>query len=255
MVNTAITILLLPLAAFVLIVFVTRANKSLSAGLSIIGMGIAAILALFVILPATMTGQTDHFEFNWLRLLPGGVPQAGTETFLRLGIQVDPLAAIMLVVVTVVSFLVQVYSRSYMIEHGHRDPGYSRFFAYLSLFTFSMLAVVLADNLLFLFIGWELVGLCSYLLIGFCYDRTASRGVHLLPPWIAAKKAFITTRVGDVGFLIGLIILWNVGGTLQLTELFDQLDHKAGHLLDPSLLTQPVLFWACLCLFAGAVGK
>ena len=78
----------------------------------------------------------------------------------------------MLVVVTTVSFLVQVYSRSYMIEHGHYDPGYSRFFAYLSLFTFCMLAVVLANNLLFLFICWELVGLCSYLLIGFWYDRS-----------------------------------------------------------------------------------
>src|SRR6266852_2844944 len=146
MVNTAITILLLPLVAFVLIVFVTRSNKPLSAGLSILAMGIAAILSLFVIMPATMAGQTDHFEFNWLRLMPG----------------VDPLAAIMLVVVTVVSFLVMVYSRSYMIEHGHYDPGYTRFFAYLSLFTFSMLAVVLANNLLFLFIGWDLVGLCSY---------------------------------------------------------------------------------------------
>jgi NADH-quinone oxidoreductase subunit L len=255
MVNTAFTILLLPLLAFVLIVFVTRKNQPLSAGLSIVAMGIAMLESLFVILPAVINGQTDHFEFNWLRLLPGGVPQSGTETFLRLGIQIDPLAAIMLVVVTVVSFLVQVYSRSYMIEHGHRDPGYSRFFAYLSLFTFSMLAVVLADNLLFLFIGWELVGLCSYLLIGFWFDRGARRGVHLLPPWIAAKKAFITTRVGDVGFLIGLIILWNVGGTLQLSELFDQVEHNTGHLLDSSLLLQPVLFWACLCLFAGAVGK
>ncbi len=93
MVNTAITILLLPLVAFVLIVFVTRSNKPLSAGLSILAMGIAAILSLFVIMPATMAGQTDHFEFNWLRLMPGGVPAAGTETFLRLGIQVDPLAA------------------------------------------------------------------------------------------------------------------------------------------------------------------
>jgi NADH-quinone oxidoreductase subunit L len=255
MVNTAITILLLPLVAFVLIVFVTRTNKALSAGLSILGMGIAAILALFVILPATMAGQTDHFEFNWLRLMPGGVPAAGTETFLRLGIQVDPLAAIMLVVVTVVSFLVMVYSRSYMIEHGHYDPGYTRFFAYLSLFTFSMLAVVLANNLLFLFIGWELVGLCSYLLIGFWYDRGARRGVHLLPPWIAAKKAFITTRVGDVGLLIGLIILWNRGGTLQLSQLFEQAEAKTGALFNASLLGQPVLFWACLCLFAGAVGK
>ena len=161
----------------------------------------------------------------------------------------------MLVVVTVVSFLVQVYSRSYMIEHGHLDPGYSRFFAYLSLFTFSMLAVVLANNLLFLFIGWELVGLCSYLLIGFWYDRPAIRGVHLLPPWIAAKKAFLTTRVGDVGFLIGLIILWNTGGTLQLSQLFEQADAKTGALFNASLLGQPVLFWACLCLFAGAVGK
>src|SRR6266852_4444340 len=255
MVNTAITILLLPLVAFVLIVFVTRSNKPLSAGLSILAMGIAAILSLFVIMPATMAGQTDHFEFNWLRLMPGGVPAAGTETFLRLGVGVDPLAAIMLVVVTVVSFLVMVYSRSYMIEHGHYDPGYTRFFAYLSLFTFSMLAVVLANNLLFLFIGWELVGLCSYLLIGFWYDRGAQRGVHLLPPWIAAKKAFITTRVGDVGLLIGLIILWNRGGTLQLSQLFEQADAKTGALINASLLGQPVLFWACLCLFAGAVGK
>src|SRR5258708_36733011 len=81
MVNTAITILLLPLVAFVLIVFVTRSNKPLSAAVSIVGMGIAAILSLFVILPATMAGQTDHFEFNWLRLMPGGVPAAGTEPF------------------------------------------------------------------------------------------------------------------------------------------------------------------------------
>src|SRR5439155_11757962 len=221
----------------------------------IVAMAVAAALSLLVILPATLSGQTDHFEFNWLRLLAGSVPTASTETFVRLGVQVDPLAAIMLVVVSVVSFLVMVYSRSYMIEHHQYDLGYSRFFAYLSLFTFSMLAVVLANNLLFLFIGWELVGLCSYLLIGFWFDRGARRGVHLLPPWIAAKKAFITTRVGDVGFLIGLIVLWNVGGTLQLSELFDQAEHKTGHLLDSSLLLQPVLFWACLCLFAGAVGK
>src|SRR5260370_19047362 len=90
MVNTAITILLLPLVAFVLIVFVTRGNKPLSAGVSILGMSIAAVLALFVILPATMAGQTDHFEFNWLRLLTGGVPAAGTRTFLPLGTQAAP---------------------------------------------------------------------------------------------------------------------------------------------------------------------
>src|SRR5579859_3345454 len=255
MVFNALTILVLPLLAFVVIVFVTRSNQMLSALLSIGAMAIAAIVAVFLVLPAVLAGGTDHLEFNWLRLLPAGAPQTGTESVLRLGIAIDPLTAIMLLVVTVVSLLVQVYSRSYMIDHGHRDPGYSRFFAYLSLFTFSMLAVVLADNLLFLFIGWELVGLCSYLLIGFWYDRPSIPGVHLLPPWIAAKKAFLTTRVGDVGFLIGLIVLWNAGGTLQLSQLFAQADEKTGALFNASLLGQPVLFWACLCLFAGAVGK
>jgi NADH-quinone oxidoreductase subunit L len=255
MVTIALTILLLPLVAFAVIVFVTRQNKMLSAALSIAAMAVAAALSLFVILPQVVAGGTDHFEFNWLRLWPGVAPQGAGETFLRLGVAIDPLTAIMLVVVTGVSFLVQVYSRSYMIEHGQLDPGYSRFFAYLSLFTFSMLAVVLANNLLFLFIGWELVGLCSYLLIGFWYDRPEVHGVHLLPPWIAAKKAFLTTRVGDVGFLIGLIILWNTGGTLQLSQLFEQVDARTGPLFNASLFGQPVLFWACLCLFAGAVGK
>jgi NADH-quinone oxidoreductase subunit L len=255
LINGAFTILLLPLLAFVLIVFVTRKNQALSAAISILAMLGSAGLSLAYILPAILAGQTAHYEFDWLRLFPAGAPSPGTQAVLPLGIQVDPLAATMLVVVTGISLLVQIYSRSYMIEHGHRDPGYSRFFAYLSLFTFSMLVVVLADNLLFLFIGWELVGLCSYLLIGFWFDREAQRGVHLLPPWIAAKKAFLTTRVGDVGFLIGLIILWNVGGTLQLSELFDQVEHNVGHLLDSGPLLQPILFWACLGLFLGAMGK
>jgi NADH-quinone oxidoreductase subunit L len=255
MVTVALVILGLPLLAFVLNVFITQRNKTLSAWLAISAIGIAAVLALFVIFPQSMAGVTDHLEVSWLRLQPPNAPASAGEAFLRLGVAVDPLAAIMLIVVTVVSFLVHVYSRSYMIEHGHLDPGYSRFFAYLSLFTFSMLAVVLANNMLFFFIGWELVGLCSYLLIGFWYDRTERRGVHLLPPWVAAKKAFITTRVGDVGFLIGLIILWNAGGTLQLSDLFQQAASHTGGLWGQSLLGQPVLFWACLCLFAGAIGK
>src|SRR6476659_4874769 len=165
----------------------------MSAAVGILCIAIAAALSLFAILPQVLAGVSSApSDFGWLRVLPGTAPQEGSEAVLRLGIRVDSLATIMLVVVTVVSLLVQIYSRSYMIEHGEYDPGYSRFFAYLSLFTFSMLAVVLADNLLFLFIGWELVGLSSYLLIGFWYDREPRRGVHLLAPWIAAKKAFIT---------------------------------------------------------------
>jgi NADH-quinone oxidoreductase subunit L len=253
-IQNAWTILGLPLLAFVLIVFVTWRSKQLSATVAIVCVAIAAALSLFLVFPQVLNGATGQSDFDWLRVLPGA-PTEGSESVLKLGIKVDPLAAIMLIVVTVVSLLVQVYSRSYMIEHGHYDPGYSRFFAYLSLFTFSMLAVVLADTLLFLFIGWELVGLSSYLLIGFWYDRDPQPGVHLLAPWIAAKKAFITTRVGDVGFLIGLIALWNVGGTLQMQELFDQAERHAGPLFNASLLGQPVLFWACLGVFAGAVGK
>jgi len=256
MIALALIILGLPLLAFLLIVFVTRRAKMLSASVAILAMAVAMVLA-FVVFSQVMAGQTAQASMDWLRLYPGAGATApnGTETWLQIGVGVDPLAAIMLIVVTVVSFLVHVYSRSYMIEHGHQDPGYSRFFAYLSLFTFSMLAVVLANNMLFFFIGWELVGLCSYLLIGFWFDRAERRGVHLLPPWVAAKKAFLTTRVGDVGFLIGLIILWNRGGTLQLSELFHQAESHTGGLWDPSLLGQPALFWACLCLFAGAVGK
>jgi NADH-quinone oxidoreductase subunit L len=257
MIVVALIILGLPLLAFLVNVFVTRGNKMLSAWLAIVAVGIAMLLTLFYVAPQAQAGVIANAQINWLRLLPPNAPsQISTPPFLTLGIGVDPLTTVMLIVVTVVSFLVHVYSRSYMIEHGHLDPGYSRFFAYLSLFTFSMLVVVLANSLLFFFIGWELVGLCSYLLIGFWYDRTARRGVHLLPPWVAAKKAFLTTRVGDVGFLIGLIILWNAGGTLQMSELFSQAATPGtGGLWAPSLLGQPVLFWACLCLFAGAVGK
>jgi NADH-quinone oxidoreductase subunit L len=153
----------------------------------------------------------------------------------------------MLIVVTTVSFLVQIYSRGYMVEHGHIDAGYSRFFAELSFFTFSMLGVVLANNLLTLFIFWELVGLSSYLLIGFWYERPEA--------WIAAKKAFITTRVGDVGFLIGIIILWATTGTLQFDQLFQIAGTSVGPLFATGILGQPILFWACIGIFLGAVGK
>ncbi|MBI2755739.1 MAG: NADH-quinone oxidoreductase subunit L [Chloroflexi bacterium] len=242
------TILGLPLMAFVVIVFFTRRSKDLSSFVAI-GAMFGSMLLAYATFIQVAGGARAVSEFEWLRLFPAGASEAAGEsgTALRLGIQADPLTALMLVVVTTVSFLVQVYSRGYMVEHGHKDPGFSRFFAYLSLFTFSMLGLVLANNLLFLFISWELVGLSSYLLIGFWYQKPEA--------WIAAKKAFITTRIGDIGFLIGLLILWNVGGSLQFTDLFEQADLRSGALFNASLLGQPVLFWACLGLFAGAVGK
>jgi len=150
MITLALIILGLPLLAFLLIVFVTRRAKMLSAAVAILAMAVAVVLA-FVVFAQVFAGQTAEASINWLRLYPGDSATApnGTQTWLQLGIGVDSLAAIMLIVVTVVSLLVYIYSRSYMIEHGHVDSGYSRFFAYLSLFTFSMLAVVLANNMLF----------------------------------------------------------------------------------------------------------
>jgi NADH-quinone oxidoreductase subunit L len=146
---------------------------------------------------------------------------------------VDSLTALMLVVVTTVSMLVQIYSQGYM----QGDPGYSRFFAWLSLFTVSMLILVLADNFLVIYIGWELVGLCSYLLIGFWYERRDP------PP--AALKAFVTTRFGDFGFLIGILILFFNFQTFS----FSTISANAGH-IDIALLTL-----AMILIFCGAVGK
>ncbi|HEX6655881.1 MAG TPA: NADH-quinone oxidoreductase subunit L, partial [Candidatus Limnocylindria bacterium] len=150
-----------------------------------------------------------------------------------LGLFVDPLTACLLIVVTTIGLLVHIYSIGYM---GH-DPGYWRFFAYLNLFMFSMLLLVLADSWLVVFVAWELVGLCSYLLIGFWYKKPSAAG--------AAKKAFVVNRVGDFGFGLGVMAIWTALGTLQ----FDQVFAGIGE-LDPTLITV-----IALLLFAGAVGK
>src|SRR5205823_5612420 len=129
---------------------------------------------------------------------------------------VDNLTAVLLIVVTTIGMLVHVYSIGYMAHDG----GYWRFFAYLNLFMFSMLLLVLADNFVLVFAGWELVGLSSYLLIGFWYrKRTAA---------LAAKKAFIVNRVGDVGFALGIFAIWVSLGTLNIRDVLDRigtLDH------------------------------
>jgi len=155
---------------------------------------------------------------------------------LRMGFRLDGLAAIMLLVVTIVATGVQFYSIGYM----HGDPRYWRFFAYLSLFSCAMLGLVLANNLLQLYIFWELVGLCSYLLIGFWFERPEAMR--------AAKKAFLVTRLGDIGFLLGLLILFRHAGTFEYAQLFQRLPEIAA-------ATPMVLTAAALLLFCGAIGK
>jgi NADH-quinone oxidoreductase subunit L len=146
---------------------------------------------------------------------------------------VDPLAGVLLLVVTGVGFLIHVYSVGYM----HDDPGYARYFAYLNLFVFSMTMLVLAGNFLLLYVFWEAVGLCSYLLIGFWYTRPAAAR--------AGKKAFVVNRVGDFGFGLGIMWLWTALGTLDYREVFARTDQLA-----PAVATG-----IALLLFLGACGK
>ncbi|GAH74144.1 unnamed protein product, partial [marine sediment metagenome] len=136
---------------------------------------------------------------------------------------------------SLVSLMVQIYSQGYM----KGDPGYHRYFAFMSLFTGSMLALVLADNLLFLYVFWEMVGLCSYLLIGFWFHRPEAAN--------AAKKAFIVTRLGDFGFLAAILLLYYNTGTFDIAELHS--------LAITGALAGTILTWAAIGIFAGAVGK
>ncbi|MBK8574871.1 MAG: hypothetical protein IPN90_04040 [Elusimicrobia bacterium] len=152
----------------------------------------------------------------------------------EMGVMIDGMAAMMLVVVTVVSLLVQIYSLGY--QHG--KPRFSRYYAYLSFFTSAMLILVVANNLLQFFMGWELMGLSSYLLIGFEFERPAAA--------YASRKAFITTRVGDVGFYLGLLLLFTTLGTLN----FGIIGNEYLANISPALSTV-----IALLLFAGAVGK
>ena len=196
---------------------------------------VAAVFVVWVISMAVAYGALTHAEpfgehgfgvdlYTWI---PAG------DFVVKAGFFVDALTACLLIVVTTIGLLVHVYSIGYMSH----DPGYWRFFAYLNLFMFSMLLLVLADNFLVMFVAWELVGLSSYLLIGFWYrKRTAA---------LASKKAFIVNRVGDVGFALGIMLIFASLGTLDIREVIERagtLDH----------LTITVI---SLLIFAGAMGK
>ncbi len=185
------------------------------------------------IAPAMPAGGVLVFSYTWLN-------QGATASYL-VAFRVDNLAIVMMVVVTTVSLLVQFYSQGYM----DNSAGYARFFAYLSLFTFSMLVITFAQNFLVMFIGWELVGLSSYLLIGFWINKRAKPGEDRLSPATAAIEAFITTRIGDVGFMIGIMILFANTGTFDFHQLTTSVTH-----MNQGLLTLAMIF-----VFCGAIGK
>ncbi|MFP4466842.1 MAG: NADH-quinone oxidoreductase subunit L [Candidatus Goldiibacteriota bacterium] len=218
----------IPLLAFVLIVLFAMKNEKLSALISIAGAGTALAVSLYILfLQINMGGQGSiNSSIPWMYL---------GDLKLHIGVMMNPLTAVMLIVVTGVSFLVQIYSMGYM----KGDRAYSKFFAYLSLFSFSMLGIVIANNLLQLFIFWELVGLSSYLLIGFWYHKPEAAA--------AGKKAFVVTRFGDFGFLIGILMLTYITGTFDFAAIEAMV--KANKIETFTLTVIMVL------LFCGAAGK
>ena len=183
-----------PLAASLMILSLSKTRRSAAAFLAIAGQVVALIFSLSAFAPTLASpGYRAFHNFTWLTF---------GEQALRLGFVLDPLTAVMLVMITLVSLCIFIFSVGYMAA----DENFARFFAYLSFFSAAMLGVVIANSLLLLFVCWELVGLASYLLIGFWIHKPSAAA--------AAKKAFITTRIGDIGFFLGLLWLYQSSGTL-----------------------------------------
>ena len=245
--GAAWAIFFLPLASFVLIAFVIRPffnrYEAFSGYLTIAAIGTAFFLSIWA-LAAVWNG---HGEIGWD---PHSWLVIG-ELEISIGILMDPLTAVLLVVISGISLAVQIYSQGYM----HGDTGYSRYFSFMSLFTASMLGLVLARNVIQLYFFWELVGLCSYLLIGFWYNRPAAAA--------AAKKAFIVTRLGDVGFLLAILYLFFhkdafISQGLNPFEISHiNLMAVGGELAGAQIIALGggVVTWIALGIFAGAVGK
>jgi NADH-quinone oxidoreductase subunit L len=231
-------ILFSPIMSFAVIILVIRpffnGYSVLSGHITIAAVGLSLMLSIWALGSTIGSGEATEllWDHNWMTI--------GSLDF-NVGIILDPLTAIMLVVATGVSLMVQIYSTEYM----KNDSGYSRYYAYMSLFTASMVGLVLARNIIQLFVFWELVGLCSYLLIGFWYQKPSAAA--------AAKKAFIVTRVGDFGFLLAILYIFvnrSSFGDLNVLDITDI--HQAANV---GLISATVAGWFAIGIFAGAVGK
>lgn len=204
---------------------------------TIIGVAVSSILSLLAYKYHMFDGGADYNQSVYTWLTTGGL------TF-EVGFLIDPLSVTMMVVVTFVSWMIHIYTIGYM----HDDPGYQRFFSYISLFTFAMLMLVMSNNFMQLFFGWEAVGLVSYLLIGFWYKKDTAIFANL--------KAFLVNRVGDFGFLLGIAAVLMYFNTLDYAEVFANADSMA----DTTIVIFGQETWSlmtviCICLFIGAMGK
>ena len=245
-------LIILPLAGFASTALIGRRLGKQAHWIPVVAIGIVWVIAMIAAFNV-LTGAAPA-----LPALGSEAPAEGAEAVhgyllglgewipagafvVKFGFLVDPLTACLLIVVTTIGLLVHIYSVGYMSH----DPGYWRFFAYLNLFMFSMLLLVLADSWLVVFVAWELVGLCSYLLIGFWYRKRSAA--------LAAKKAFIVNRVGDVGFALGIMAIWvNTGATGEATLNVRDSIHR---MLEAGDANPIPLFVTALLVFAGAMGK
>ncbi len=236
LINIAVTILFLPILGFIVTLLLGKKVKkiyyfeNIILFFSLAGAGILAYTKLSLFHDTAITA-----EFTWINL--GNTPLLG-EIKINLGIMIDNIAALMILVVMLVSFLVHIFS----IEYMRGDPRYNRYFAYLGLFTFSMAGIVLTHNILMMYMFWELVGVSSYLLIGFWFEKKSAAD--------AGKKAFIVNRIGDVGMFIGILMLFTTYHTFTFDEIFAQISN--------GVLPFNSGFWMTvtgLLIFAGAIGK
>ncbi len=236
--SVLLTIVLAPLAAAATVgIFGTAAGGRLlgnkaAHGITSACVALACALSFWVLWQVTQGARFNQTVYEWMRI---------GNFRMEIGFMVDGMTAMMMCVVTFVSLMVHIYSTGYM----HGDASYNRFFAYISLFTFAMLILVMSNNLFQLFVGWEGVGVASFLLIGFWFDQPGAI--------FANKKAFLLNRVADLGFILGIGLIYTYTGTLNYVEIFARLDAFTGAVM-------PGLGWsivtvAAICLFIGAMGK
>jgi NADH-quinone oxidoreductase subunit L len=233
-----LTIALAPLVAAVIAgLFGKTIGKAGAHGVTILAVGISCVLSFYVLYQILFQAQAPYNGTVYTWLVSDGVR-------MDVGFLIDRLSAMMMAVVTFVSLMVHVYTIGYMDE----DPGYQRFFSYISLFTFSMLMLVMSNNFVQLFFGWEAVGVVSYLLIGFWYTRPSAIFANL--------KAFLVNRVGDFGFVLGIAAVLRYTGSLDYATVFAHAGQIAAaqiHL--SSTVVWPAITFTCICLFVGAMGK
>lgn len=241
-------ILCIPLFMFLLLgIAGCKMSHKMAGILGTAGMGVTAVMAYTVALTYFLSGNPEFidasgqrlqyivFNVNWLAFTD--------DLVIRLGFYLDSISAMMLIVITTVSFMVHLYSLGYM--HGER--GFQRYYAFLSLFSFSMLGLVVATNIFQMYIFWELVGVSSYLLIGFYYTKHAAVS--------ASKKAFIVTRFADLGFLIGILVLSSYSKTFDFAALTTNPMEALGGAAGTTFLGASVLTWGLVLIFVGGMGK